>query len=132
EAICLLDETYMQLMNYKGFFYQAANGTKLQSLPNMAIRLDPENSRSYIDLAMFYINAPGFAGGSIDKAIERLKKAAQSEDKFDQFDVNLWMAIAYQKKKDMDTAAHYIKRALQIYPGNSWAQSILNDLDSSK
>lgn len=121
----LLADTYIQLMSYKGFFYQALHGAKLKSLPKKALSLDGENHRARISLALFYLNAPSFAGGSLEKGINSLEAALSSSDGFDLFLAHAWLAVAYQRKGDPSKAERHQEEALAIYPHNSWAQNLL-------
>ena len=121
----LLADTYMQLMPVKGFFYSAANGGRLKSLPQKAIKRNPQNYKAHISLALFYIHAPAFGGGSIAKGIEMLLVALKSAEKVDRFNAYMWLGIIYQKEKNYQEAMLYLNKALAIYPNNGWAKQTL-------
>jgi tetratricopeptide (TPR) repeat protein len=136
DSFRVLSDSYMYLMNYKGFLFQAKNGTKLKTLPEKALSLDPNNFAAMISLGLFHVNAPAIAGASKDKAVEFLKKASESSNSSEKFSSFVWLAQAYRKLKNKEEALKSIDKALEIYPNSKWAaqvkREILEDKDSEK
>jgi tetratricopeptide (TPR) repeat protein len=123
DGLRLLDETYQQLMNFKGFFYQAAHGAQLKSIPDKAISLDPDNSRAYTDLSIFYLYSPAFAGGSTDEAQRLLNIAlTKAGSDADRFLAYMWLGETFIVRKSKADAADAIGKARAIYPENAWAK----------
>lgn len=125
DSVRLLSETYMKLMSYKGYFYQLKHLSKISDLPKKAIELDYNNYKAHIALSLFYLYAPSMNGGNVDSAIEELNITLMTEDSFEKFLAYGWLGYAYSKKGLDDLAEECVKRALEIYPNNLWANGIL-------
>ncbi|HHU50993.1 MAG TPA: tetratricopeptide repeat protein [Firmicutes bacterium] len=125
DALRLLADTYMRLMNYRGSLYMVSHGPQALKLLKKALALEKNNYTALNSLAMYYINAPAIGGGDIDQGIKALEKALHSTEEFDNFISYVWLGTAWQKKGDPEKAKAYFRQALTIYPANSWAKGLL-------
>ena len=77
-----------------------------------SLQLDPNNRDALDDLSEFYLQAPGWLGGGIDKA-EALAKRIASLDP-------AWGQIAYarikEEQKDFVAAESHLRQAIQMAP----------------
>lgn len=75
-----------------------------------AVQLDPNNVSAHSDLSEYYIEAPGFLGGGIDKAAQQANVVEKIEPA-----TALWIRarIAEHDKRN-DEAEQYYKKAIQI------------------
>ena len=77
-----------------------------------AVRLDPLNLEAASDLLTYYLEAPGFLGGGIDKATslaERIKTADGAE-------YNLALARIAERRKQVDLAEKFFLKAIDLAP----------------
>jgi tetratricopeptide (TPR) repeat protein len=77
-----------------------------------AVELDGKNLEAINDLFSYYMEAPGFLGGGIDKA-ENLAKKIQA---LDPVEYHYAMAQIAEKRKDIRTAEHHFRQAFQMAP----------------
>ena len=73
-------------------------------------------------LGSFYLLAPAFAGGDINKAEEYLKKALAADPLF--ADVYVRLAQVYKLKGDKDNYRFYLEKAFKVDPENQLAVDI--------
>ncbi|MFP4015669.1 MAG: tetratricopeptide repeat protein [Halanaerobiales bacterium] len=128
EGYRLLADSYMRLMSYNGDMYMVSKAPEVIKLLNRALSIDNENYAALNSLAMYYVNAPQFGGGNVDRGIKDLERALESEDLFDNFISYIWLATAYHKKGNIAEAEDNIEKALQIYPDSSWAAYLLDQI----
>ncbi|MFB3777175.1 MAG: tetratricopeptide repeat protein [Bryobacteraceae bacterium] len=79
-----------------------------------AVALNPKSREAGGDLLDYYLGAPGFLGGGIDKAValaERLKDLDPPE-------YHYRMAQIAMKKKDLKAAEEHFRKALEMEPDN--------------
>lgn len=77
-----------------------------------AVALDPNNREAKNDLFSFYLNAPGFLGGGLDKAEAAAKSIAAerpAESEFEQSQIA-------EKRKDYASAENHLRRAMEFAP----------------
>lgn len=77
-----------------------------------AVALDPRNREAKNDLFSFYLDAPGFLGGGLDKADAAAKSIfaeRPAESEFEQSQVD-------EKRKDYAGAENHLRRAIQFAP----------------
>ena len=77
-----------------------------------AVALDPRNSEAVNDLFSYYMEAPGFLGGGIDKA-EALAPKIKANDPVE---YHYAMAQIAEKRKDIKTAEHHFRQAFAMAP----------------
>ncbi len=84
-----------------------------------AVRLDPRNGAALSALGEFYVDAPSFMGGGLDKA----GSVAQELDRVDPVRAAVLRARIAMARKDYGTAEGYFKEAIadSEHPSRQWA-----------
>lgn len=77
-----------------------------------AVVLDSKNKEALNDLFDYYLNAPGFLGGGMDKAEQLVQKIAH----LDEAEGSYARAQIADKKKDFGTAEQQLRRAYELAP----------------
>jgi tetratricopeptide (TPR) repeat protein len=77
-----------------------------------AVQLDPKNPEALSDMFDFYLEAPGFLGGGMDKAL----KIAGQTAAFDPAEGYFEEAKIAQKRKEFDLAEDHFHRAIAVGP----------------
>jgi tetratricopeptide (TPR) repeat protein len=77
-----------------------------------AVELDPQNLEAVNDLFSYYMEAPGFLGGGIDKA----EKLAGKIKTLDPVEYHYALAQIAEKRKDVRTAEHHFRQAFAMAP----------------
>lgn len=77
-----------------------------------AVALNPQNREAKNDLFDFYLNAPGFLGGGLDKAEAIAKSIAQERPPESNFE----MARVAERRKDYAAAEAHLRRAMELAP----------------
>jgi Flp pilus assembly protein TadD len=80
-----------------------------------AVALDPRNREAKNDLFDFYLNAPGFMGGGLDKAAAAANSIAgerPAESEFEQ-------AQVAEKRDDYVSAEAHLRRAMELAPSEA-------------
>jgi tetratricopeptide (TPR) repeat protein len=77
-----------------------------------AVILDASNKEALNDLFDYYLNAPGFLGGGMDKAEQLVLKIAR----LDEAEGSYARAQIADKKKDFNTAENQLRRAYELAP----------------
>ena len=77
-----------------------------------AVELDPANLEAASDLLEYYVAAPGFLGGGLDKAAAL---AARIKD-LDPAEYQRMQARLAEKRKDYPAAEHYLREAARLAP----------------
>ena len=95
-----------------GWLTAASHASNARQCFEKAIALDPGNREAKNDLFSFYLNAPGFLGGGIDKAVAAAKSIALERPA--QYE-NEEAEIA-DKKKDYAAAEAHFRRAMELAP----------------
>jgi Flp pilus assembly protein TadD len=95
-----------------GWLTAASHASKARQCFEKAVALDPHNRDARNDLFMFYLNAPGFLGGGIEKA----EAAANSIVHERPPEYNFEEAQIAEKKKDYATAETHLRRAMELAP----------------
>lgn len=93
-------------------FTALVNAGKARQNFEKAVRLDPRNLEALSDLFEYYLDAPGFVGGGLDKAA---KTAAQMSE-LDPVEGHWAMARLAEKKKEFGTAEEHFRLAAQMAP----------------
>lgn len=86
-----------------------------------AVELDPDNLDARSDLISFYLLAPGFMGGDVDKAREQANEIA----KRDAVRGAVARANVASNQKDFAAAERIVKEALTKHPGEPRLQQAL-------
>src|SRR5579859_3040387 len=93
-------------------FSALGQASKARQSFEKAVALDPKNSEAVNDLFEFYLEAPGFVGGGLDKA-ERLAERIAERDAAEG---NYAHALIAEKHKQFRNAENYFRRAMQLAP----------------
>ena len=91
---------------------QANLARKVKNEYEAAVRIDPRDIQSRLSLIEFYIQAPGFMGGGIDKAEAQAREIA----KLDRLQGHYTMANVYSRSKRNPQALAELKTAEKEYP----------------
>jgi tetratricopeptide (TPR) repeat protein len=98
------------------FLGKIAYGMRIKNYFEKALGLAPELPEVHLGLGSFYLLAPSFAGGNVDKAIEELETAVKLAPDF--ATANARLAQAYKKKGNLEEYSFFIQRAKELDPGN--------------
>jgi len=105
----------------RGYGLRAETGSILTAMSNAskarqnfekAIELDPHNSEAVNDLFEFYVEAPSFIGGGLDKAELLAKRIAEH----DAAEGNYAQARIAEKRKEYPRAENFLRRAMELAP----------------
>jgi Flp pilus assembly protein TadD len=77
-----------------------------------AVALDPKNKEAMNDLFEYYLEAPGFLGGGMDKAAA----LSQSIGALDPAEYHYTLAVIAERRKEFNSAEQHFRRALEIAP----------------
>ena len=77
-----------------------------------SVQLNPRNQEALSDLFEYYVQAPGFMGGGLDKAAGISARIAA----IDPVEGHVTEARLAEKKKAYDTAEHHLRTAAQLAP----------------
>ncbi len=104
-----LGMAYAQKAMTSGLFKKVSFGKKMKKVWLKAVELDPGNSMARLNLALFYLEAPGIAGGDTDKAIAQADTILQYYT--DNFEAKCVYCRAYEKRKKWKEAEKcYLER----------------------
>jgi len=93
-------------------FTALGQASKARQSFEKAVELDPTNSDAVNDLFEFYLEAPGFAGGGLDKAERVADRIAER----DAAEGNYAHARIAEKHKQFPDVEKYLRRAMQLAP----------------
>lgn len=78
----------------------------------LAVKLNPNNKEATGDLLDYYLNAPGFLGGGLDKATALARLIGQNDPA-----EGHWAAAQIaERRKQYDTAEDQLRRAIELAP----------------
>jgi len=80
-----------------------------------AVELDPQNREALGDLFSYYLDAPGFLGGGIEKA----EKIARRFGELDEAEHQYTLAQLAKKRKDFPSAEKHLRRAMELDPDDA-------------
>jgi tetratricopeptide (TPR) repeat protein len=96
-----------------GWFAAPSRASKARQHFEMAIALNPKNNEAMNDLFDFYLNAPGFVGGGVEKAeaiagrIEHDRPAEYQHE----------LALLADHHKQHEEAILHLRKAMELAPG---------------
>lgn len=114
EAHLWLGRAYGQKALTSSIFSQMGWAKKCKASFEKAVALDPKNVDARVDLIQYYANAPGIAGGGMDKARAQ-QKALDGIDPVRGAQMNGF--ILFKEKKPAEAEAEY-RRAVSLAPEN--------------
>ena len=103
-----LGRAYGEKAEASSFITAASLAKKIKLNFEKAVELDGRSVEARSDLAEFYVEAPGFMGGGVDKAAEQARQIAQ----FDPAQAHWVTARIAEKKKDPGAAENEYKAAI--------------------
>jgi len=95
-----------------GWLTAGAHASKARQSFEKAVALDPRNREAKNDLFDFYLNAPGFLGGGLEKAAALAKSIANERPPEYEFEE----AQIADRKKDYAGAEAHLRRAMELAP----------------
>lgn len=105
-----LGEARGTLAGEVGMFKAMRMAGKVKSAFEKAVALDPDNIDARSGLVTYYLNAPGMAGGSTDKAFEQAEEIAKRDALRGHFS----RAQVYDKKGDADNTEREYRAAIAL------------------
>ena len=98
-----------------GWLMAGVHASKARQCFERAVALDPHNREAKNDLFDFYLNAPGFLGGGLDKAEAIAKSIAKERPPESEFE----QAQIADRRKDYATAEAHLRRAMELAPNEA-------------
>jgi len=95
-----------------GWLMAGVHASKARQYFERAVALDRHNREAKNDLFDFYLNAPGFLGGGVEKAAALAKSIAQERPPEYEFEE----AQLADKRKDYAAAEAHLRRAMELAP----------------
>jgi Flp pilus assembly protein TadD len=95
-----------------GWLMAGMHASKARQCFEKAVALDPKNREARNDLFDFYLNAPGFLGGGLEKAEASAKTIARERPPEYEFE----MAQIADRRKDYAAAEAHLRRAMELAP----------------
>jgi tetratricopeptide (TPR) repeat protein len=86
--------------------------TRARDAFEKAVALDPSHAEALTDLFQYYLEAPGFLGGGLDKASGLLPRIEQADPSAH----HASLAMIAEKQKDFGTAEAHFRRAMAAAP----------------
>jgi len=107
-----LGKTYGRRAETANFLAAPGLASKTRQMFEKSVELDPTDKDALGDLLDFYLDAPGFLGGGIQKA----EALAQMILKQDQAEGHYAEGIVADKQKEYDAAEQQFRRAAELAP----------------
>ena len=107
-----LGRTYGRRAEMANPFSAPGLATKTRQMFEKAVELDPTDKDAAGDLLDFYLDAPGFLGGGMQKA----ESLAHMILKQDQAEGHYAQGLVAEKRKEYDTAEQHFRRAWELAP----------------
>jgi tetratricopeptide (TPR) repeat protein len=113
-----LGRTYGEKADASNFFTAAGLAKRVRSEFERAVQLDPNNVLARVDLAEFYLEAPGIVGGGQDKA----RAQADAVARLNPERAHWIQGRLAEKNKDAATAEREYRAAIEAShgSGNAW------------
>jgi tetratricopeptide (TPR) repeat protein len=112
EIVHWLGRTWGRRAETGSFFSQPGSASKTRQYFERAVQLDPKNSEAVNDLFDYYLEAPGFLGGGMQKAEALAKHIAD----LDAAEGHYALAQIADKRKEYDRAEEQLRRAAELAP----------------
>jgi Flp pilus assembly protein TadD len=108
-----LGRAYGKRAETGGWLLAPANASKARQHFEKAVALDSHNAEALNDLFDYYLNAPGFLGGGLDKAETAARQIARNRPAEYHFEL---AQIAEQRKQYAEAEVH-LRQAIELAPG---------------
>ena len=112
EYMLWLGRSYGRKAETANWFSAGSQASKARQCFEKAVALDPKNNDALNDLFDYYLNAPGFLGGGLDKAeaiARRIDGDRPAESNFEQ-------AQIAEKRKQFGAEEQHLRRAMELAP----------------
>ena len=124
-------ENISQNCSVKPVSYALSHGTKIAGLAKKVLKLDEDyGAAMYLQTAQ-HIYAPSPFHNhkkGIREMQEILEDSSVRLEKDDRFNLISAIGYGYLQREEIDEARTWLLKALEIYPGNKYVQSLLKDL----
>lgn len=107
-----LGRAYGRRAETSNYFTAPSHAAKARHYFEKAVQLNPRNSDAVNDLFEYYLEAPGFLGGGLDKAAMLTKKIQE----LDPAEYHYALAHLAEKQKEFNNAEQHFRRALELAP----------------
>jgi tetratricopeptide (TPR) repeat protein len=107
-----LGKAYGRRAETSSFITAPSYAAKARDNLEKAVILDPHNSEAVSDLFEYYLDAPGFLGGGIDKATALSVKIGEMDPAEGQYA----MAVIAEHRKEFNSAEAHFRRAMELAP----------------
>jgi Flp pilus assembly protein TadD len=107
-----LGRAYGRMAETSSFLNAPRFASKCRQAFERSVELDPSNKEAWNDLFAYYLDAPGFLGGGLDKAEAAVARIAA----LDPAEGHFARAQLAQKRKDFDSAEQELQRAVELGP----------------
>lgn len=126
EAWQMLAENLSQSCAVRPASYAMANGLKVEKYAKNALALNGRNAAAQYLIAARWVFAPA-PFHNYRKGIEMMTAILTEGDleKDDRFNVYLAIGYAYARQKKQEDARPWLQKALEVYPSNKYARSLL-------
>lgn len=98
-----------------GWLMAGVHASKARQCFERAVALDPHNREAKNDLFDFYLNAPGFLGGGIDKAESIARSIAHERPPESEFE----QAQIADRRREFAAAEAHLRRAMELAPAEA-------------
>jgi Flp pilus assembly protein TadD len=98
-----------------GWLMAGVHASRARQCFERAVALDPHNREAKNDLFDFYLNAPGFLGGGMEKAEAIAKSIAKERPPESEFEE----AQLADRRKDYAAAEAHLRRAMELAPSEA-------------
>jgi Flp pilus assembly protein TadD len=107
-----LGRAYGKRAETGGWLMAPANASKARQHFEKAVALDVHNAEALNDLFDYYLNAPGFLGGGLDKAEAAARQIAGNRPAEYHFE----LAQIAERRKQFADAEDHLRRAMELAP----------------
>jgi tetratricopeptide (TPR) repeat protein len=107
-----LGRTFGRRAETATFLTAPGNASKARQMFERAVQLDPGNQEAVNDLFDYYLEAPGFLGGGIQKAEELARHIAALDDA----EGHYAQAQIKERRKEYQAAEEHLRRAAELAP----------------
>jgi tetratricopeptide (TPR) repeat protein len=107
-----LGRAYGRRAETEGWLLAGSRASKARQSFETAIALDPRNNEAMNDLFDYYLNAPGFLGGGVDKAQAIARRIERDRPAEYHHEMSL---LADHKKQYLEAVAH-LRKAVDLAP----------------
>lgn len=134
ETLALHSAVLGQRIAYDPIVLGIRLGRKSTDLMDRALELGPENPRVWLLHGITTIFKPGFAGGGLDRARERLERAVSlfatdhptpPAPSWGRAEAYAWLGQVHQRTGDLEAARRAYQEALRLEPGYRWVRDVL-------